>query len=219
MVDKSFTVYGARGSGSVPVEAALTLLDLPYEVVEGATWTFEPEVLERVRAVNPMVQIPTLILPGGEIMAESAAMLIWLADSHPAGGLSPALNDPRRAAFLRWMTFIPAAIYSLYWLRDDPGRIARDPADHAFVKQATADRIADCWEMMDSQLTPGRYLLGDEMTVLDLYVAVVSRWGPRRRVFYQRAPKMAEVVRRVDSDPRLAIFWADRFPFQDGWEG
>ncbi|MBX3481455.1 MAG: glutathione S-transferase family protein [Caulobacter sp.] len=218
-MDKSFTVYGAAGSGSVPVEAALTLLGLPYQVVEGATWSFDPEVLERVRAVNPLVQIPTLVLPNDEIMTESAAMLVWLADSHPAVGLSPAVDDPRRAAFLRWMTFIPASIYSLYWLRDDPSRIARDPADHAFVKQATADRIADCWAIMDSQLSPGRYLLGDQMTVLDLYVTVVSRWGPRRKVFYERAPKMAQVVRRVDADPRLADFWAARFPFEDGWEG
>jgi GST-like protein len=29
---------------------------------------------------------------------------------------------------------------------------------------------------------------------------------------------MAEIVRRVDADPRLADFWAKRFPFVDGWE-
>jgi GST-like protein len=26
------------------------------------------------------------------------------------------------------------------------------------------------------------------------------------------------VVRRVDADPRLAEFWAARFPFVEGWE-
>jgi GST-like protein len=30
---------------------------------------------------------------------------------------------------------------------------------------------------------------------------------------------MAKVVRRVDADPRLAEFWAERLPFEDGWEG
>jgi GST-like protein len=215
----SFTVYGALGSGSVPVEAALTLLDQPYTVVEGATWEHDPEILARVRAVNPLVQIPALVLPSGEILTESAAILIWLADNHPASGLSPALDAPERAAFLRWMTFIPASIYSLYWIRDDPSRITPHTEDHALVKQRTADRIADCWAIMDSQVTPGRYLMGDSLTVLDLYVAVVSRWGPRRKVFYQRAPKMAAVVRRVDADPRLEDFWARRFPFTGAWEG
>ena len=54
--------------------------------------------------------------------------------------------------------------------------------------------------------------------MLDLYVAVVSRWGPRRQRFYEVAPKMSEVVRRVDADPRLAAFWEARFPFVEGWE-
>ena len=214
------TVYGALGSGSVPVEAALTLIGLDYEVVEGATWEHDEAVLARVRRVNPLVQIPALVLPGGEILTESGAILTWLADAHPAARLGPANDDPRRGQFLRWMTYIPAAIYSMFWVRDEPARLAGpDPDAQALVKAATAERIADCWAMMDRQITPaGDYLLGDELSVLDLYVAVVSRWGPGRYRFYREAPGMAPVVRRVDADPRLTDFWADRFPFAPGWE-
>ena len=43
---------------------------------------------------------------------------------------------------------------------------------------------------MDTQVTPARYLIGDELTVLDLYVTVVSRFGPWRKRFYAAAPKM-----------------------------
>jgi len=71
---------------------------------------------------------------------------------------------------------------------------------------------------MDTQLDPGRYLLGEAMTMLDLYVTVVSRFGPWRHRFYAAAPKMGAVVRRVDAEPRLAAFWAKRFPFDEGWE-
>jgi GST-like protein len=56
------------------------------------------------------------------------------------------------------------------------------------------------------------------LTVLDLYVTVVSRFGPWRKRFYAAAPKMAEVVRRVDNDPRLTAFWEKRYPFDDGWD-
>ena len=213
-----WVVYGAAGSGSVPVEAAMTLIGLDYEVVEGATWTHDPEILARVETVNPLKQIPAVVTPDGRTMTESAAILTWLADSHPAAGLAPALDDPMRGQFLRWMVFIPASIYALYWIRDEPTRLV--PADlSAQVKARTAERIAECWGMMESQLTPGRYLLGEDMTVLDLYVAVVSRWGPRRRRFYEVAPRMSEVIRRVDADPRLDRFWAERFPFEAGWEG
>ena len=212
-MDKPFVVYGAKGSGSVPVEATLTLLGLPYEVVEAATWESDAQ-RDRVARINPLRQVPALVLPSGEVMTESAAILMWLAEQHPEAHLAPAADDPARAAYLRWMVYIPAAIYSLYWIRDAPSRLAADAAGEGLIKQRTLERIAECWRLMDAQVSPGRYILGDELTVLDLYVAVVSRWGPRRKRFYEDAPKMADVVRCVDQDPRLTDFWARRFPFE-----
>ena len=217
-MNQAYTVYGALGSGSVPVEATLTLLGQSYSVVEAPTWEGAAQQ-DKVAGVNPLRQIPALVTPDGETITESAAILIWLADRFPEARLAPGLDAPQRAQFLRWMVFVPASIYSLFWVRDDPSRLGGpDPEVGARIKAATADRIAECWAMMESQLTPGRYLLGDELTVLDLYVAVVSRWGPRRKWFYDVAPRMSEVVRRVDADPRLAAFWEARFPFFEGWE-
>jgi GST-like protein len=214
----SYRIFSALGSGGVPVEAAMSLIGLPYEVVEAPTWEGAAEQA-KVAVVNPLKQIPALVTPAGETITESAAILIWLADRYPEAKLGPAIDDPARAQFLRWMTFIPASIYSLFWVRDEPGRLGgKDPEVQARIKAATAERILDCWAMMEGQLSPGRYLLGDDLTVLDLYVTVVSRWGPRRVRFYEAAPRMAEVVRRVDADPRLAAFWAQRFPFFEGWE-
>jgi GST-like protein len=213
-VDNPFVVYGAKGGGSVPVEAVLTLLGAPYKVVEATVWESEAE-RDKVAPVNPMRQIPALVLPSGEVLTESAAILMWLAEQHPEARLAPPLGDPARAAWLRWMTFIPASIYSLYWIRDDPMRLAADDAGAELIKARTAERIAECWRIMDAQVSPGRYILGEALGVLDIYVAVVSRWTPRRERFYQEAPKMAEVVRRVDGEPRLQAFWAERFPFED----
>ncbi|WP_426043781.1 glutathione S-transferase family protein [Caulobacter sp. DWR3-1-2] len=217
-MNRAYTLYGALGSGSVPVEATLLLLGQPYTVIEAPTWEGAAEQA-KVVDVNPLKQIPTLVTPDGETITESAAILIWLADRHPEAGLAPAVDSPLRAQFMRWMVFVPAAIYSLFWVRDDPSRlVGPDAAQQAAVKAATAERIAECWAVMEGQVSPGRYLLGDALTVLDLYVAVVSRWGPRRERFYAVAPRMGEVVRRVDADPRLAAFWEARFPFVEGWE-
>jgi GST-like protein len=212
-VDKPYVVFGAKGSGSIPVEATLTLLGLPYEVVEAVAWESDAE-RAKVAKVNPMRQIPALVLPSGEVLTESAAILMWLAEQHPEARLAPPVGDPRRAAFLRWMSFLPASIYSLYWVRDDPMRLAADPASGELIKARTAERIAECWRIMDSQVSPGRYLLGEELGVLDLYVTVMSRWTPRRERFSREAPKMFEVVRRVDAEPRLQAFWAERFPLK-----
>lgn len=211
------TVFGAVGSGSIPVEATLTLLGIPYELIEGVTWVDEA-ARKRVEAVNPMRQVPALVFPSGEIMTESAAILIHLADAHPDARLAPPIGDPRRVQYLRWMAYVSSSIYALFWIKGDPMRIAASKEDVPRVIDRVHDRIAACWANMDKQIDPSRYILGDELSVLDLYVTVVSRFGPWRRRFYQTAPKMAEIVRRVDADPRLKDFWARRYPFEDGWE-
>ena len=208
-----YIVHGAAGTGSVMVEAVLTLLGLPYRVVE--TSLFEGDgrdpALERV---NPMRQVPALILPSGELMTESAAILIWLADSHPEARLAPTMAAHTRPAFLRWMAFCATAIYAHYWIRDDPTRVIDGEEAGRTVKARIGDRFIECWRIMEAQTDPGRYILGDDLTVLDLYVAVMTRWAGGRARFNDAAPRLAEVARRVDADPRLQDFWAERFPFK-----
>jgi len=198
-----FVVHGQRGSGSVAVEAALTLLGLPYAVEEDPS------------KANPLAQAPALILPGGETMTESAAILIWLADAYPAGAVAPPPASARRPAFLRWMAFVSSAIYALYWVKDDPSRLLADEAAQGEIRARLAERIAHCWSVMEAALTPAPFLLGESMSVLDLYVTVVSRWTPRKALHESVAPRIGGVVRRVEADPRLAALWAERFPLRE----
>lgn len=202
------------------MEAALTLAGQPYRLIDSYTWDKDdPESGDKVLAANPMRQVPTLVLPGGQAITESAAILIWLAEQFPDARLAPQPGADKRAPFLRWMSFVSSAIYSLYWVKDDPSRLVPDPAGHEALTERTLERIAECWRIMGAQVSPGRYLLGDQLSVLDLYVAVVSRFRPRRRRFYREAPNMADVVRRIDEDPRLHGLWAERMGFDQGWEG
>jgi GST-like protein len=210
-------IFGAVGSGSVPIEATLTLIGIPYEMIEAVTW--EDEAARKlVETVNPLRQVPAVVLPTGEVLTESAAILIHLADLHPQARLAPASSDPMRAQYLRWMVYVSAAIYALVWIIDEPARIVAGKDQAPGVLDRLENRRAECWRMMDEQISPGRYILDDELSVLDLYVAVISRFAPGRTRFYKSAPKMAEIVRRVDADPRLKTFWSKRFPFVDGWE-
>src|SRR3954467_5683999 len=125
----SYVLYGAKGSGSAAVEAALTLGNLPHRAVEAATWLPESK-LEELRAVNPLRQIPTLVLPDGTVMTESAAILIHLGLAHPQSGLLPEQASARAAA-MRGLVYIAANCYSAISILDYPERWLADAADAA----------------------------------------------------------------------------------------
>ncbi len=218
---EAYRVYGGPGSGSVAVEAAMTLLKLPYRTLDAASWC-GPEAKALADQVNPLGQVPTVEFPDGRLMTESAAILIWLADAHPGAGLAPKPDAPERSDYLRWMVYVPANIYAMYLLRDEPAAWADGKADQDALKTRAAERIKRCWGVIEAWAAaqgPRPWLLGERMSLLDVYLTVVSRWTPRRRWFAEACPTLNAIVRKVDALPELQAFWAERFPFSEGWEG
>ena len=84
-----YTLYGSPGSGSAMVEMALNAAGLDARHVRASTWEPGP-ALDELQRVNPLGQIPTLVLPDGQVMTESAAILIHLGLLAPPGCLLPA---------------------------------------------------------------------------------------------------------------------------------
>ena len=128
--------------------------------------------------------------------------------------MAPAVDAPERPAFLRWMTFVPAAIYAMYTIRDFPERWVDGAEARKRLDDRAIARILACWRMMEADIHPAPHLLGTELSVLDVYAAVVSRWEPGRPTIAAECPRLAGAVGLVDADPRLAAFWAERFPFE-----
>ncbi len=205
-----FTVYGAKGSGSVAVEAALTLMGLDYKVVDADPWG-DVAALDALEKVSPLRQVPVLELPDGRTMTESAAILLWFGDSREGRPFAPALSDPNRPAYLRWMVYIPAAIYPMYGIKDNVASWVSDGDCQVELTANTIDRITACWKIMEAAVEPSPFILGDSPTFLDLYVSVVSRWTPGRDAFAENCPKLGAMVKLVDEDPRLLGLWAERF--------
>ncbi len=205
-----FTVYGARGSGSVAVEAALTLMGVDYKLVDADPWGDEA-ALQALEKVSPLRQVPVLELPDGRTMTESAAILLWFGDTREGRPFAPALSDANRPAYLRWMVYIPAAIYPMYTVKDNVASWVSDGDAQVELTANTIDRITACWKIMEAGVSPSPFIFGETPTFLDLYVSVVSRWTPGRESFTENCPKLGAMVKLVDDDPRLQSLWAERF--------
>src|SRR5439155_22575134 len=115
-----YTLYGKKGSGSATTQTALDIIGSPYRMVETASW--EPnDAFSELLKINPLGQIPTLVLPGGSVLSESAAILIHLGLMHPDSGLLSG-DPPARAQAVRRRVHIAATRYAAPRESDCPAR-------------------------------------------------------------------------------------------------
>ena len=206
------TLYGTKGSGSAAVEAGLEMAGIAYRTVDAASWEPSPG-LDDLKRINPIAQIPTLVLDDGSILTESAAILIDLGLAHPASGLL-ATDAARRAQQIRGLVYIAANCYAGIGILDFPDRWYPDPDD--VVKQAMQTRgkarLHELWQIFADQFPADPWLSGAHLGALDILAATVSKWSGARKALAESRPAFAALLERIDADPRIAAVWARHWP-------
>jgi GST-like protein len=197
-------VLGSKGCGSVIAEAALLLAGVSYEREEVDYANPPPALL----ALNPLGQVPTIVLPDGAIMTETAAFALWLDGEHPRAGLMPPVGDARRAQALRWLVYLVAAIYPTFTYGDAPAKWVGDAGDA--LRASTNAHRERCWLQVEAAAV-GPFFLGDRMSIIDIYVTVMTYWRPRREWFATHTPKLRAIATAIDADPRLRPLWDANF--------
>jgi len=205
-----YTLYGKKGSGSASIQVALGIVGAPYRIVETASWDTNDAFVELLK-VNPLGQIPTLVLEDGSVLTESAAILIHLGSAHPESGLLPH-DASARAQAIRGLVFIAANCYSAISIIDYPERWCADAdADDAVkdrIRAGTRARLHRHWEMF-ADLFPARpYLGGAQLGALDLFAAVVSKWSGTRKHLQHARPAFHETLTRIEAHPQIAPVFA-----------
>jgi GST-like protein len=209
-----YTLYGYKGSGSASVEMALRVLDARYRIVEAASW--EPtSAIEELRRVNPLAQIPTLVLPDGSVMTESAAILVHLGLVSKPGLLLPA-DEAARAQAIRGLVYIPANCYSCITILDFPERFttARDKESLDQVRAGTRERLHKHWEIFADTFAPSAssFLNGAAPGALDFLAAVVSRWSGSRQHLRDARPEFSKLLARIEAHPSVADVFEKHWP-------
>ncbi len=203
-------LYGCRGCGSAVIEALLERAGVEFTYHEVAPWK-PGAATDALKAINPLAQVPTLVLADGTVMTESAAMIVALDEAHPAARILPAQDDARRPMALRWIVFIAGNMYPAISVRDFPERWVKSDTACAELKDGAVDRLKAYWTMLEDALKPAPFLLGHEMTALDLYAAMLARWSPGHAWIDQNCPRMAAAIALAERDPIVARVWARNF--------
>jgi GST-like protein len=79
------------------------------------------------------------------------------------------------------------------------------------LKEKSVEKQKFFWGLLEQNLVPAPYMLGTEMTALDIYIAMVSRWRPGRAWFNEHCPKLAAAVALTEQHPVVAKVWEKNF--------
>ena len=156
-----------------PQSRGLTLLPLLKELqiedqIEQVEVAYEHMHQQAYTRINPMGKVPCLV-DQGVIISEMAAIFIYLADKYRDKGLAPALDDPKRGAYLKWMFFChgPFTEYiDIKNLQVSPENIEKNRRSLSFGNEVA---VFDFLKQGIGQANP--YLLGEKVSAADLYVA------------------------------------------------
>jgi glutathione S-transferase len=201
-----YKLYWARNTGAFAPEAVMTLAGVPFERVAVDVDAGEHHG-EAYHRLNPMGQVPLLVLPDGQAMTESAAMLLYLVDRFPQAGLAPAPGSPARATFDRWLLFMAVNLYGGALRYYYPDRFSTDPAGTEGVKAAAAHDLDRWFALVAAALDPGPFLLGARYGAADLYLLMLAEWyAPSRGLGAIR--RLCDVLK---AEPAVAAVCAANF--------
>ena len=207
----AYRLFGRPGWGSVIVEAQLSALGLPFDYEEVPDLLESEEGRRKLAVHNPIAQVPTLQLPDGSVLTESAAITLHLADVTGRDDFVPPPGQTSRPKFLRWLVFLVANVYPTFTYADVPQRFVHDAAAAKAFGETVEDYRCRLWRMVEPEVG-SPWFLGERFSALDLYVATMLHWRPGRKWFDEHTPKLAAVARRAGEDARFRAAWQHNFP-------
>jgi glutathione S-transferase len=168
-------LYYIPTTAAMAPHAALAEAGADYELVRvqrDAEGKSSPEYL----AVNPWGRVPAL-MDGDLLVTESAATVLHIADRYPDARLIPPVGTPERGEAYRYLMYLTNTVQAEFMHFFYPERYTNDPAAEAAIHAREAELLGEHFDWLDSELEGRRWLVGEERSVVDIYLFMLVRWG------------------------------------------
>lgn len=202
-------LYGFAGTRSQRALWGLKEVDADFEFVSVNLREGEHKRPEFLR-INPAGKVPVLI-DGDQIIPESAAIVLYLANKYPEKGLMP--DDLReRAQAYRWTLFAVTELEQPLWritrhtLLYPPEK--RSPADIELAREDFKTMAA----ILDRHLDGREFIVGNALSVADCVTAYLIDWAnelhlidtfPQLQAYLERLYARPEAPQRI-AEARMA---------------
>ena len=167
------TLYYSRSSCAYAPHILLHDAEADFETVEIDFAKGEQSAPGFLR-VNPKGRVPALVTAEG-ILTENPAILLYIAQTHPACNLAP--TDPFALAEAQaFNMFLASTVHVAHAHKHRGARWADDPAAHAAMTAKVPSNMAMYAGMIESHFFKGPYVLGAQYSMCDPYLALITRW-------------------------------------------
>ncbi|MDO8696803.1 MAG: glutathione S-transferase family protein [Pseudomonas sp.] len=185
------TLHHCPNTRSSGVLTLLTELDAPYQLHVMNMQAGEQRQAAYL-AINPLGKVPALT-HGDALITEQGAIFIYLADLFPQAGLAPAIGDPLRGPYLRWLVYYGSSFEPAVIDRAQK----REPAPASTSPYGDFDSMLD---VLVAQLRKGPYLLGEQFSAADVLWGTALSWTTRFGLV-PLLPEIKAYIERITSRP------------------
>lgn len=164
-----YTLYTLPGSCSTGIVVLLEKLGVPYQLVK------RNDVADYQQIV-PTNQVPALKTKDGRIIAEGAAIALYLLEKHDNEMLP--VDIEARSEFYQWLNFDYSTLHPAYGrMFAIAYKVKLSDEVKAGTLQQLADSVSSLWAILDKRLETRKFILGDQPTHVDYMATVYSSWN------------------------------------------
>lgn len=170
------TLFIFPGACSFAAHVVIHELQLPISV--------EPVTLgdpnAPYRQINPTGRVPALLLDDQTLLTENTAILPYLADLKPGTPLFAPAGSVERAQIQGWLGYVATEIHvGAFRPINRPERYSADEAAFPGIRQRALEQLANALKPIEARLAQSDYLVGNRLTLADIYLGVFLGWGAR----------------------------------------
>lgn len=190
-------LYYAPFACSLSPHIALREAGVPFELSRVDLRAGKTYDGEDYGAVNPKGYVPALRLDNDEVLTEGPAIVQYIADLKPEAQLAPPRESFERYRLQEWLNFISTEIHKQF----SP---LFSPTLPAPQREQALKKIARRLAFVDGQLKERSFLLGERLSVADIYLFTVLRWTRTVRMDIGEFERVVNYFARIEERPAVA---------------
>ena len=189
-------LYFSPGVCSLSPHIAMYEAGLSFEAIMAPTKTHKLADGTDYYTINPLGYVPFLTLDDGRSLHEGPAIVQYIADQAPEKNLAPPNGTYERYKLQEWLTLIGTELHKGFSPLFTPGT----PEE---FKASSKTRLLSRLTWVDGELAGKDYLMGEQFTVADGYLFVVTNWAPMVGLDISGLANLAAFRARVAARPAV----------------